>query len=459
MRALQIYLSLVVTVAVQLASAQTLTLESAVQEAMKSSTQTKIFDEKLVKSREFEHQQRGSLYPNVSLYANAGRGNQMMGGVAYQLQNPTGTDTMYHLKTTPYMVDTVSNMYSYGVQVSGPLYTFGKVSTAIDMAKLQDEAMRSQVIRSKQELQLQVIDAYIASVIATAKVEVLKRSRDRAKETWTMLDRDFKAGSGQKSDVLMAYSSLKALEPQIITAERDADAARRSLNNLIGRDAADTTTLDTTAAFASLERDALPSRTSALDLAYHSRQDLQALLVSAEVNQGISHVYETNYYPTIVYQGKLGMSAYTLSELNDWTYRTWQIGVGLTWTIFDGLGSNAANKAQAEQWKSDSRVFKFQADELHKSIEIDVDEAMKDRVAADTSLQAAQDGSAAAAEALSLVRANYPSGSVRLTDVLSAEDGVRNAELGVLSARFNRTRAMAKLRQVQGIDLVPQETL
>ena len=457
MRANQKSLSMIVALAVSLASAQTLTLESAVLEAMKSSTQAKIYDEKLIRSREFEHEKRGSLYPTVSLYGNAGRGGQLVQGVTTSLDTIVDTTTRYGLRNSPFASNQVSNLYSYGIQASGPLFTFGKVSTAIDMASLQDEAVRATVSRNKQELQLQVIDVYSNAVLAAAKVDVLKRSRDRANETYAKLDRDFKAGSGQKSDVLMAYSSLKSLEPQIITAERDADAARRNLNRLLGRDASDNATLDTSASFASLEQDAQPSRTNALDAAYRSRTDLQALQVSARVYEGTSHIFEANYYPTLVYQGKLGIQAYELKQLSDWKYREWSVGVGFTWTIFDGLGSNGANKAQAAEWKSDSRVFQYQSEELRRSIEIDVDMALKDRVAADTSLQAAKDGRDAASEALTLVRANYPSGSMRLTDVLSAEDGLRNAELSVLSARFNRTRAMAKLRQVQGLDLVPAQ--
>ena len=61
-----------------------------------------------------------------------------------------------------------------------------------------------------------------------------------------LLQSNFQAGSGLRSSVLLATSSFKALEPDRIRAESDADAARMSLNRLLGRPVQDQLELDTT---------------------------------------------------------------------------------------------------------------------------------------------------------------------------------------------------------------------
>jgi outer membrane protein TolC len=301
---------------------------------------------------------------------------------------------------------------------------------------------------------MQVVDAYAAVVLAKARVQVLTRSRERAQETYKLLDRDFTAGKGMKSDVLMAKATLKSLEPLILTAARDADAARRNFNRLLGRDASDVTELDTLGVLAQVDNDPLPDRDAAIARAIQNRADLQSLQVAARVYEGTSKIFQANYYPTIGYSGKFGIMAYEPDQMVSWTHRQWQIGVGLTWTIFDGLGKDGANKALVAQWKSDARVFQFQASELQRGLEIEVDGALRDCMAADTSLVASMEGRDAATEAVTLLKNMYPGGAIRLADILSAEDGLRNAELSVLSARFARIRAIAKLRLAQGQDLI-----
>lgn len=435
----------VLFVALQVSS-EPLTLERALQEALSSSVQSKIFDEKLVKSREFENEKRGMLYPKVDLYGTVGRGAQPISNPA-KLFQPNAD--------VPDYVNMAANVFNYGVQASGPIYTFGKLSTAIEMAQLQDKSVKLSVKKDKQDLQMSVVEAYSASVLATAKIAVLERSRDRSFEVFTALDRDFQAGKGMKSDVLMAKASLKALEPQIIAAKRDAASVRQNLNRLLGRATDDNSPLDSAATMQVLESDPLPPRAEALKNAIENRSDLQSLETAADVYEGTSKIFQANYYPTIAYQGKFGFTGSEPEHMVEWVHREWLVGVGLTWTLFDGLGKDGANRAQVAQWKSDSRVFRFQSQELRRVVEMEVDKALADRAAMDTSLQASIEGREAANEAVSILRANYPGGMIKLSDIQSAEDGLRNAELGVLAARFNRISALAKLRIVQGIDLVP----
>ncbi|HSQ40823.1 MAG TPA: TolC family protein [Fibrobacteraceae bacterium] len=457
MCAKQFFPLLILMSAVSGLQAQILDMRTAVTEAMLSSNQSKIADEKLVKSRAYENEQRGSLYPTVNFYATAGRA-----GSAYSTATTKAILSAYQDSSHDAIADALDdyefasgNAYTYGMEVSGPIYTFGKLSTAIKSAELQDQAVRLNVQQTKRDLQLSVLDAYSTAVLAKAKVGVLRRSLQRAEETYTLLDRDFQAGKGMKSDVLVAKANLKALEPQILTAERDANTARQNLNRLLGRPYNDDAPLDSTGAFPNLEMDPVPTRDAALANAEKNRADLQALLVSADVYDNTSQIFRANYYPTIGYAGKFGFVAYEAEQLGQWVHRDWSVGVSLNWTLFDGLGKNAANHAQAAQWKSDARVFRFQAEELRRSVAIEIDGALQDRASAEISLQAALEGQAAAGEAVTILHANYPGSSTRLTDVLSGEDALRSAELSVLSARFNRTRALANLRLVQGFDLIP----
>jgi len=429
---------------VTLAGAEPLPLTKALQEAMAQGASTRIEKEKIVKAREFENEKRGMLWPTVALYATAGRGAQpvdlsQMGGQGY--------------------TNVAGNQYAYGLEASGPIYTFGKLSTAIEMAELQNTAVSSQVKRGLQTIQSDVVEAYANTLLAEQRVEVLKRSRERALETFSLTERDFNAGKGLKSDVLLAKANIKSLEPDILAAESAALLARQNLNRLLGRPALDKSVLDTAFTLDGLSDRAVPSRDDAVESARKNRADLLALETTARVYEGTSKIYRANYYPTIAYNAKAGLTGSEPEHMTEWVHRTWSVGVGLNWTIFDGWGSSAANRAAAAQWKSDARVFQYQAGELARSVEMGVDGALNDIASADSSLAAAQEGRAAAAEAVAFLRANYPGGALRLADVLSAEEALRNAEFAVLAARVARTRAHAQLQIALGNDLVsvPEE--
>lgn len=430
--------------AATLATADPLTLNTALREALAQGATAKIEAEKKVKSREFENEQRGALWPKVAAYATAGRGAQPVDLSSYGGQGFTNV---------------TGNQYAYGLEASGPIFTFGKVSTAIEMAELQNSAVSAQVRRGLQDVQSQVIEAYANALLAEQRVLVLRRSRERALESYTLTERDFSAGKGMKSDVLLAKANIKSLESDIITAESTALLARQNLNRQLGRAAADTTPLDTNFVLEGLDATKLPAQNEATQQALKNRADLQALQTTVRVYEGTSRIFQANYYPTIVYNAKAGVSGSELEQMAEWVHRTWSVGVGLNWTIFDGWGATATNRATVAQWKSDARVFQYQAGELSRAVEMGVSSAYNNVASADSALSAAMEGRAAASEAVAFLRANYPGGALRLSDVMTGEEALRNAEFGVLAARITRTKALADLQLVLGQDLVsvPEE--
>ena len=122
----------------------------------------------------------------------------------------------------------------------------------------------------------------------------------------------------------------------------------------------------------------------------------------------------------------------------------------MQWSIFDGWEQSS----KAAEVRSSVRQMEVREGDLRRMIEIDVDNALQSRIVADSSLSAAREGLAAAAEARDLLTRNFQSGSGTFSDVLQAEENQRQAELGLLSARLERTRAAAKLAAVQGHDLI-----
>ena len=63
----------------------------------------------------------------------------------------------------------------------------------------------------------------------------------------------------------------------------------------------------------------------------------------------------------------------------------------------------------------------------------------------------------ASAEALDLISQDFRAGAGTVTDLLSAEEGLRAAETGLLAARYQKARAKAALRVAMGMNLTEGE--
>jgi outer membrane protein TolC len=278
----------------------------------------------------------------------------------------------------------------------------------------------------------------------------------RQAENLAYLERSFAAGQGMKAQVLMARSQMLKLQPDLLAAKRDALSARRMLNRPLGRSADDATVLDTNG-LPELEARLAPSRDELLKEAVANRGDLKALKEAIGLQEDIISIYRANYLPNVFLRASAGVAGYS-TDMNEAFKEagkvrdnySWSVGVGMQWNLFDGFEQSA----KAGQSRAAVHSMQLKQSDLNRLVEIDVDKAVLDRMAADSSLAAAREGVAAATEARSLYESSFRQGSGALSDVLAAEDNQRLAELALVAAQLERTRAAAQIALVRGQNLI-----
>lgn len=449
-----------------------LDLSQAIREATTQGPESKILSASSDSAKMMVNEVRAVAFPKVNVFANAGLGQQpnastaMLGPVFGSL-----TQTMANINRSTIDSSRGRNLaplagltalqnddpywnYGWGVSVTQPVYTFGKVTTALNMAETQDRLTKTRLATTRLGTQQTVVELFVASILSKSKLQATQRSIERQRAVVDQLQRNFQLGSGAKAQVLLAKSILLRLTPDIQSQARDAVASRRGLNRLLGRPADDSTELDTTG-LPQLEARAWPSRDEILKTALRSRGDLKILREFRGLQEDYAKVLRANNLPNILFQGKFGFSsmeqdAGTAKHLLDWDHRDWSVGLGMQWSIFDGFEQSS----KAGEVRAAVRQMEVRDGDLQRLIEIDVDNAIKDRMAADSSYAAAREGVAAAAEARDWFSRNFQSGSGTLSDLLQSEENQRLAEFGLLAARLERTRTAAKLAIVQGQDLI-----
>jgi len=469
-----------------LASAQAITLQQGLHEALTKGPEAELIRTSVDSAHESVKEVRKVAWPSVSGYANAGLGRQpsmlgglgsAMGGLASSigdldhrvgsLEDSVGANrgnstnalsALSAMKTDP---DEPTWSVGYGVQATQALFTFGKVTTALRMASTQDRITKLKVKTDRTKVQSDFLDLWIATSLAQRKVGTIERSIKRQAETVAFLQRSFAGGTGVRAQVLLARSQMLRLQPELLAARRDAMSTRAMLNRTLGRPADDSTPLDTTG-LVELEARVPPSRDELLRQAIENRNDLRGLKEAMGLQQDLVSIYRANYLPNVMLQGKLGVTSANTDaseafkgagKIRD-NYE-WQVGVGMQWNIFDGFEQSA----KAGQTKAAVHALQIRQNDLVRLVEVDVDKALLDRQAADSSLAAAKEGLAAVAEARALYETSFRQGDGPLSDVLTAEENQRVAELGYAAAQLEITRSAAQLALVRGQDLIalPEE--
>ncbi|MEN9355366.1 MAG: hypothetical protein RL318_2691 [Fibrobacterota bacterium] len=425
-----------------------LTLAQAISEGVGQGPEAQVLKNSVDSANEKVRAVKSVAYPHLNGYVNAGLGQSpnasaaLMKALAPMLGMPAPSEDPYY-------------SYSLGVQVTQPIYTFGKVTTALHMASTQEKLTVSQTSASRLGIQSQVVEAWFNAYLAHARLDLLAKSIDRQSETVKNLQRTFEMGSGLKAQLLMARSKLIASRQDLISARSMAIVTRKALNRLLARPSEDTTVLDT-AGIVAFEAAGVPDRESLLRTAYQGRQDLQSMTQARSLMEDYAYINKAAYYPTIAMQGKFGFTtasqnASAAKNTLDWENRDWLIGIGMQWNIFDGWD----NAGQAGQTRAAVRTMDVRLSDMKRNIEISGENALSEKIVADSGLASALEGVAAAREAFDLYQKNFNGGSGQLTDILSAEEALRGAELGVLSARLARVKSHIQISLVQGKDLIP----
>jgi outer membrane protein len=431
--------------AAQATASAPLTLASAIHESMSKSEEALILQEKQRKFKALKREAWSGGYPQVTANANVGRGATAVDPSVFGIA-PAGGGS-------PGVFNIEQNRFAWDIEVQQSIFSFGRLSQVIHVAGIQDNADAASRRRSYQQLQLQVLDAYYAMVNSRARLQTLEASMKRAQETQAFLESNFKMGSGLRSGVLRALTALKALEPERIRANRDAEAARMALNRILGREVDAPLELDTSAHLDLAPMGTAPDN-QALQTVLDERPDLKSLELNRQSLQGQAKYMRMQYLPSLGAQGKYGITAFKLRQLGDIEQNhEWQIGLGLRWPLFDGFSF----AAKAQQMESEARSLGLTARQMRKLTQVEIESAYRDYQATDTAQAAAEQAVQAAQEAQAMLSEDFRAGKGQLTDLLDAEQALREATLGVLNARYASVRSRAALRLAMGKGLINEE--
>lgn len=334
--------------------------------------------------------------------------------------------------------------YSQGINVSWPIWTFGKVEGAIDAARYQKNIADLNVYKTEADTKLAAVQAYYQYLEAIKLAEVQAQSVTDYASHLNNVQQQFDAGIVAKLDVLSSNVSLANAKQKSIAADNTRDIAEANLNNIM-RVPMNTTLNPLDKNFPQPEFDLTMEQ--AILMAQKYRWELVEADYGVKAAEASLRSAKAGYLPTVSVGGGYSWkeASVTAVDKDDWAVKG-----GLSWSLWDGGATQASVK------KADAAVKTAQETLLQarEKIELEVRQDYLNVLSYKEQIRAAEASVAQAEEAYKIATVRYSSGVGINLDVLDAELALNTARTNYITALYNYNIGLATLEHAMGVPAV-----
>jgi outer membrane protein len=329
----------------------------------------------------------------------------------------------------------VPDNYQTRLALQWPIYTGGRTDALERAAESEARAAGADVQVARADLRLEVARAYWALATATEAERVLGEAVNRADAHLSAVRSRFETGLIPPNEVSSAEAQRSQQELQLIEARNQRSNVLEELRRLTGISGDIETAEPLETASRTGAESAPGQRPSGSDGTMRAeRQAVIDRIVAAEERR---RAIEAGRRPTLNVTAAIDYAnpnprVFPRSEV--WR-EFWELGVGVSWNVWDG-GRIAAESAEAA---AAELALKARLAEVESVIALEIKQRALDLDSARAALTAANDGVRSAAEARRVVAERFNVGVAISTDVL-------DAQLALLQAELDRTRALANIR-------------
>ena len=338
------------------------------------------------------------------------------------------------------------NDYAYNFRLEQPIYTFGRVRGALDAAREQLSAVKEEVRSVESLVARDAAVAYYDLLLARQRLAVFESERaSRERQLQQVQDRK-SLEDATRLDVLNAEVALANLRPQILGAQNEVAVSLARLNEILNRpideplELLDSLTLPDPLPH-------IPGYRVLLEQASRTRPELLAFAYSRRVLEAGQKVRRADTLPEISAAGTVGINSFDVSNLTDWSFRNWSVGVFLTWKLFDGFRTSSA----VARLESQVRQNELEEAAFRNALAREVERSSGEWKRGLEAIEVAELASEQAREAQLLAEESYRWGAASVLEILEAERSVRQAELSRAESYYVALTALADIKFLVGL--------
>jgi HAE1 family hydrophobic/amphiphilic exporter-1 len=379
---------------------------------------------------------RAQALPDVRITANGNRFRDP------SFLNSSGID-----KFPPEFKDAIMpiavNAFDYSITFKQPLYTAGKVGTALKIASIESEGAQLDVDRSQQDLALQVVRAAYALMWAERSRTLVAETREQRRLHAEMARARFANGVATEVDVLRSEVALANITPELVRADNAIRQARAQLNYYLVRPLDFATRIST--GFQEQPWDQWDLEALAQQ-SLRSRPEVQRLRIAERSAESQLQLAKAESKMSADFSSSYGIVARLPKNLVDPLYARWSLGVNFTLPVFDGFRrSGLVTQATANQ-----RTARLERENVEQQVRLGLQLALDEIKAASETVAAAQGTIAQAEKVLAMMQSNYKYGAATTLDIVDAQTSLSEARNNLLRGMFDYSVARANLLWTAG---------
>ena len=328
-------------------------------------------------------------------------------------------------------------MYSFGANMSLPIYTGGYISSSVKNAEVGLRIAENDKESLVNTIKLRVAESYI-NILRTRRLMIVAGTRlNSLRSHHKNVEQLLEQGMVAKSDLLSVQASLADAKQSLLQAKNANELARSQYNYLLGRDLVHKVVLEDldhteiSGSLASFIKQAQQNRTELIKI-QNQKQSLVANIdmVRSAIKPNIA--FNTGY--------KYQENSYTKYE------GQWSATIGVQWKLFDG-GQSGKKKSELLRHKS---ALDDQENDLKNRITLEVRSAWLKMNETKLRIAVVEEAVSQSEESLRNIKAKYAAGMSTHSEVLDAEALRELSSSNYYNARYDAALARIELKHAVG---------
>jgi outer membrane protein len=336
------------------------------------------------------------------------------------------------------MHPTASNLFGYSVNVKQPLYTAGKIGTALKLAKVESEGAQIDIRRTQQDLAREVVKAYYGLMWAERYKGLVTETQDQRKLHAEMARTRFKNGVATEVDVLRSEVAVSNGAPDLVRAENAIRQTRALINFYLVRP------LDYPTEVAGDFEDKGWDRWDLdplMEEAERQRPELSRLRIAEESAAVQLQLAKAENRLRLDSTFGYGISARKPDNFFNSLFSSWRFSVTLSMPLFDGFKRDGL----VEQATANQRAARFEREKVQQQVRLTLQQAADELKAATETIAAARANILQAERVLIMTQENYKFGAATTLDITDAQTAVSVARNNLLRGLFDYSIARTNL--------------
>ena len=413
------------------ASARTLTLDEAVQEALKGNQDYQIARTELEKAEAEIQSATADAYPHLTLGSTYTRNLEVpeivFGGQTFRL----GTE----------------NQIDAGLTLKQPIWQGGKVLAAIKIARTYRKYTEEAVHEVEAEVVFNVRQSFLDVILARDVVNVYRDALAAADLNLEIVSKMQAQGVVSEYEKLRAEVEVANLRPQLLQAQNRADLALHALRNFLSLETSDEIELQYS--FDSTNFGQVLSLPHITELAIANRSVLRQQDHLKEITRRAVGIAKAENSPKFDFVSQYGWR-YQADDFGldgeNWS-PNWTASISMSFPIFNGFST----KASVRKAKVDRQQAEMSYEKMREQVELQVRDAFLRYGEANERLQSQRKTIEQAEEGLRISRIRYQNGIGTQLEILSSESALTLARSNFVQATHDAALAVYRLLRVSGM--------